>query len=412
MKRLTMGAFALAGWAGTGWGTAQAAEPAAAFAAAAAEAQKTLVAKHPAEAARIAQGVAQVSRSWREGDGDAAALRRFLEAEFIPRGPSLDATFARFEFALERTVGYLTSLARDLRRGVDLEIGPVLPLDERLGGWDPGAHLSDDLFANKVAFVALLNFPLTTLEERLGQGPSWSRRQWAEARLAQRFARRVPADVNARISRAYSEAESYISGYNVFMHHVLAADGRRLFPSGLRLLSHWNLRDEIKARYADPQGLPRQRLVALVMEKIVRQEIPAAVVNNPLLDWTPETGAVAASPVKDAEAPAGAAATPRPDREPDERYRQWREVFLAERLADPFDPRNPTFIDRRFNVGREIPEARVRQLLEEVLAAPVAERVARLIEKRLGRKLEAFDLWYAGFKPRAARSEAELDALT
>ena len=66
------------------------------------------------------------------------------------------------------------------------------------------------------------------------------------------------------------------------MHHVLTPDGRRLFPAGLRLLSHWNLRDELKARYADPEGLPRQRLIAAVMDRIVRQEIPAVVVNNPL----------------------------------------------------------------------------------------------------------------------------------
>ena len=49
--------------------------------------------------------------------------------------------------------------------------------------------------------------------------------------------------------------------------------------------------------------------------------------NNPLLDWTPETGAVAASPVKDADPPAGAAATASRDRENDERYRRWMLVF-------------------------------------------------------------------------------------
>ena len=100
---------------------------------------------------------------------------------------------------------------------------------------------------------------------------------------------------------------------------MLAADGRRLFPAGQRLLSHWNLRDEIKARYADPDGLPRQRLLVRVMEAIVRQKIPAAVVNNPRLDWRPETGRVSASSVKDAEAPPAASAEPRADRENDER---------------------------------------------------------------------------------------------
>jgi hypothetical protein len=33
------------------------------------------------------------------------------------------------------------------------------------------------------------------------------------------------------------------------MHHLVGDDGERLFPPGMRLLSHWNLRDEIKASY-------------------------------------------------------------------------------------------------------------------------------------------------------------------
>jgi hypothetical protein len=378
-----------------------------------AQVETTLVAKHgEKERARIQRGVRQVAQMWREKDGDAAAFQAFVKDEFLPQGETLDLTFARLEYALERMGGFFTSMIRDLRSGADLDLGPLLPLDERLAGFDASAHLSEDLFQSRIAFVALLNFPLTTLEERLRDGGRWTRRQWAEARLAQRFATRVPADVNAATAKAYAEAGAYIAGYNVYTHHVLTADGKRLFPAGQRLLSHWNLRDEIKARYADPDGLPRQRLIARVMDAIVRQTIPAAVVNNPLVDWTPETGAVAVSPVKDVEAPAGAAATARPDREDDERYRRWLGVFRAERLADPYNPQNPTFVDRRFNLNREIPEAEVAALLESVLASPLSERVARLVEKRLGRKLEPFDIWYAGFKPRAKHSEADLDALT
>jgi hypothetical protein len=372
-----------------------------------------LVKKHgEAERARIERGVDQVRRLWRLEDGDPAAFQAFVAAEFLPKGEALDAAFGRLEYALERIGGYFNSLTRDLRRGADLEIGPLVPLDERLAGFDAGAHVSEDLFRSRIAFVALLNFPLTTLDQRLKEGGSWSRRQWAEARLAQRFDTRVPAEVNAGVAQAYAEAGAYIAGYNIYTHHVLTADGRRLFPAGQRLLSHWNLRDEIKARYADPDGAPKQRLIAQVMDAIVRQTIPAAVVNNPLLDWTPETGQVAVSPVKDAEAPAGASAVPSKDRENDVRYARWMRVFQAERKADPHNPRNPTFIDRRFNVNREIPEAEVAKLLEAVLTAPLAEPVARLIEKRLGRKLEPFDIWYAGFKPRAKHSEADLDAMT
>jgi len=381
--------------------------------AAASQAKEALKARHGAgEADRIDRGVDQVVRYWRAEDGDPAALRAFVEAEFVPRGEPLDAVFSRLEFALERVDGYFLSLSRDLRRGLDLEIGPLLPLDERLGAFEPSAHVADDLFKSRIAFVALLNFPLTTLEERLAQGGKWSRREWAEARLAGRFSARVPAEVNANLTRAFAEAGSYIAAYNVYMHHVLTADGRRLFPPGLRLLSHWNLRDEIKARYADPEGLPSQRLIAAVMDHIVRQEIPAVAVNNPLVDWTPATGTVAPSAVKDAAVPAGARAEANPEREPDERYRRWLGVFQAERATIPYYPGEPTFVDRRFNRDREIPVARFTALLESVLTSPLGERVGRLVAQRLGRPLEPFDIWYAGFKPRGRLGEAELDALT
>jgi len=35
-----------------------------------------------------------------------------------------------------------------------------------------------------------------------------------------------------------------------------------------------------------------------------------------------------------------------------------------------------------------------------------------LIEKRLGRQLQPFDIWYSGFRPRGRFTEAELDAIT
>jgi hypothetical protein len=381
-----------------------------------AQAKAALRAQHgEAEAARIDRGVDQVRSLWRADDGDAAAFLAFVQAEFLPAGPMLDATFERLEFASERIGGYFTSLGRDLRRGVDLDLGPLLPLDQRLAAFSPDAHLTEDLFTSKIAFVVLLNFPRTTLQERLTQGMSWSRRQWAETRLANQFEARVPAEVSQRLTEAVAAGDSYISAYNIYMHHVLDAQGQRLFPAGLRLISHWNLRDELKAQYTNKDGLPRQRLLQRIMERIVRQEIPAAVINNPLLDWAPETNQVTASQVADVEAgavPPTATRAPSDAREPDTRYQHWLATYHAVRMADPYYPDAPTLIARRFDTGREIPEADVEALFEAVLTAPESAQVAALIAKRLGRPLEPFDIWYAGFKPRGKYTEAELDART
>jgi hypothetical protein len=54
----------------------------------------------------------------------------------------------------------------------------------------------------------------------------------------------------------------------------------------------------------------------------------------------------------------------------------------------------------------------MRALLEGILTSETARRVGALIEKRLGRPLEPFDLWYAGFKPRSSLDETALDQIT
>src|ERR1043166_1334069 len=131
---------------------------------------------------RLARGTAQVRQFWRASDGDAKQLDDFVRANFAADPQTLDALFARMEFAFESIDGHMTMIGRDLNQQSDLDLGPIYPFDEILAGYAPGAHLSDDLFANKLAFVVLLNFPLTTLEERLTQGDKWSRRQWAGVR--------------------------------------------------------------------------------------------------------------------------------------------------------------------------------------------------------------------------------------
>jgi hypothetical protein len=82
------------------------------------------------------------------------------------------------------------------------------------------------------------------------------------------------------------------------------------------------------------------------------------------------------------------------------------------RAADPYCPTAPTFIQRKFELDRQIPEKQVEELLVSVLTSNEVKRLAALIEKRLGRPLEPFDIWYAGFSSRAGKSDADLDAIT
>lgn len=374
-----------------------------------------LVAKYgEAQRPRVQRGLKQVAQFWRAEDGDQAAFESLVRTHFAGDQSSLDALFERMQFVLESMGGHMNEIGRDLRWQADLDLGPVLPFDEILAGYDPGAHINDDFFQNKMAFVVLLNFPITTLEQRLTEGEKWSRRQWAEAALGLTFSKRIPSDVNLANAKASADSSQYVATYNIWMHHLVDAKGQRLFPAKMRLLEHWNLRDEIKANYSDAKsGLPKQRMLQRVMERIVDQSIPDAVVDNPHVDWNPVTNDVKASTVDDSEGegrPAPAKLTN--SREPDTRYAKILETFRATKLVDPYSPTAPTHIRRSFEEGRQMLESHVQEMLEEVVSSPLVPRVAKLIEKRLGRKLEPFDVWYNGFRARGVYTEAELDAIT
>ena len=375
-----------------------------------------LVARHSEGVrARLQRGLKQVASFWRAEDGDATVFEEFVRTNFAGDQQTLDTMFARFQHNLEMVDGHMLEIGREFRQQSDLDLGPILPFDEMFAGYDASAHVTDDFFQNKIAFVVLLNFPLTTLEQRLKEGENWSRRQWAEARLAQRFSKRIPAEVNLAVAQASSEADRYIAEYNVWMHHVVDEKGARLFPAKMRLLSHWNLRDQIKADYSDTQnGLAKQRVMQQVMERIVTQTIPEVVVDNPGVDWNPFTNEVKPAAVKDSDEAQGDGANKKPVTnapEPNTRYAKLLLTFQASRKVDPYSPTAPTLIARRFDENREIPEARVKQMFEQVLSSPHVPEVARVIEKRLGRPLEPFDIWYNGFRPRGAYSETQLDEI-
>ena len=379
--------------------------------------ESELIAKYGAgRRTRIQRGMKQVATFWREEDGEAKVFEEFVRTNFAGDTAALDTMFERFEHNLEQLDGHLHEINREFHNQSDLDTGEIMSFDDVFGAYEASAHVNDDFFQNKLAFVVLLNFPLTTLEQRLNEGETWSRREWAEVRLAQRFSKRIPAGVSLAIAQAAAESGRYIAEYNIWMHHLVDKDGNRLFAPKLRLLSHWNLRDEIKADYSDPQmGLAKQRMIQKVMERIVTQTIPDIVVNNPLVDWNPDTNEVKTAAVKDAEGDStreSASKNPTNAPEPNTRYVKLLLDFQAARKADPYSPTAPTMIARSFDENREIPETRVKAMFEKVLSSELVPKVAKVIEAKLGRPLEPFDIWYNGFRPRGKYTEAQLDEIT
>lgn len=361
---------------------------------------------------RIESGLKQVAEFWRLEDGDDKNFKEFVLTNFAGDQSHLDALFNRYLFLLEKIDGHMLEIGRNFRLQTDLDLGPIYPFDEIFAAYNPAAHVNDDLFKNKIAFIALLNFPLKSIKEKTTEGKNWTRRQWAEVRLAERFSKRIPADILQKVSVAGALSDQYIAEYNVFMYNLLNEKNERLFPKGMRLLSHWNLRDEIKANYQnDKNGLEKQRMIRKVMERIVDQSIPEIVINNPNYDWNPFSNIVTPSKEIDKEFPIVKSNVNLTANEPDTRYDIWLKTFLASKLIDPYSPTAPTHIERRFNEDRELSEARVKKMFEDLLSSPLAKDVAALIKAKLGRDLEPFDIWFNGFKPKGTTSVEELDEI-
>ena len=298
--------------------------------------------------------------------------------------------------------GNFNEITVDLKKVLDEDAGEIDEIDRMFGNYSVSSHLSDDFYANKIAFVVALNFPYFTLEEKEKLGPGWSREEWAMARLGDYFFSRVPANLNQALNTAIGNAEMYIAEYNICMGHLRDDNDNQLFPDDMVLLSHWNLRDELKADYADKdKGQKKQEMIYRVMEHIINQDIPQIVINNPEYEWAPFSNKVTkgGNPVE--------AAT-----EPDTRYEQIVNIFRAMNKIDPYSSAMNTAILRKFSVEMEISQDEVEALFDSFMSSPQLIKLGSLIRERLGRDLKPYDIWYNGFKTQSTIPEDQLTSKT
>jgi hypothetical protein len=363
----------------------------------------TIKVAHPAvDPGLLEKGVRHAASLWRKEDGTTNDFKEFVKNNYISDPGKRKAVFNKISAYLESLNGNLNEIVLDLRKNVDLATGELDEIDRMFSNYSPDSHIQTDFYSNKIAFTIALNFPYYTLAEKEKLGPGWSRDEWAMARLGDAFVSRVPAELNQALKTATGNAEMYIAEYNIHMGHLRTEDGRQLFPDNMVLLSHWNLRDELKADYADKQkGAEKQEMIYKVMERIINQEIPGVVINSPDYDWAPFSNKV----TKDGSQVEKAA-------EPDTRYSHIVNIFRAQKAIDAFNPEMNTAILRKFSLEMEIAQDEVEALFDYYLSSPLLAKLGTVIKERLGRDLRPYDIWYDGFKTRSTIPEDLLTSKT
>ncbi|MGB9771008.1 MAG: hypothetical protein ACPLX7_03405 [Candidatus Kapaibacteriota bacterium] len=363
---------------------------------------KALVEKYgESERDRVERSIKQMAEFWTEEDGTKKEFFDFCLENFVPKGEKLDQVFERLSNYFEVLNGHFNKITLELNRQLHLDVGEILPVDLMFAGYDPSANLINDFFKNKIAFYVILNFPNYSLQEKNTLGRKWTRKEWAFARMGDIFISRVPSEYLQKISEASTKADSYISQYNIFVGNLVDDNFKTYFPKEKKLISHWNLRDEIKSQYGKEDGQFKQKMIYEVMKHIIFQTIPENVINNPEYQWNPFKNKV----YKDGkEVPFKS--------EPNKRYEYLLNNFLVRKAVDKFYPQYPTYISRKFDLEFEISEKEIEDLFVELLSSPTVKKVAELIQKRLNRPLEPFDIWYDGFKARSQLDENKLTEIT
>jgi hypothetical protein len=363
----------------------------------------TLVKKSGEEKrARIEKSVRQVAALWQASDGSNTDFETFCTRSFIETEDERHLVFEKLSGYFEILNGNFNKISVDLQRTLHLDIGVIHPVDQLFGSYNPGAHLDDDLFRNKIAFITALNFPFYSLQEKMKSAAQWSGKEWAYARMGDIFLSRIPAERQQKFTEVNTGADIYISEYNIFMGHVLNGKNEKLFPENMKLLVHWNLRDELKSNYGTEKGPEKQRIIAKVMERIISQEIPQIVINNDKVEWNPFQNKVYKEGKEIEFHP-----------EPDTRYAHLLKNFKALKDIDSYCPAGmDTYIKRKFDGEMEISQPEVEELFTRFLSSPYIKKVAGLIKKRVNRDLEPFDIWYDGFKARSGIPEEKLNKIT
>lgn len=355
----------------------------------------TLAEKNAAARTDIEKGVRQVARLWQKTDGDTEAFEAFCLENYMADPTEKKTVFLKISDYMEAINGHFSQMSQQLGWHVTIETGPILPIDYKFSQLSPHAHLTEDLYKSKIAFIIALNFPKRTLQEKEALGDD--RLAWAYARLGDWFVGRIPTEVRQQNALVSNDASRYIDAYNIYMGKVFNPKGKHLFPEDMILLSHWNLRDEIKANYnKGKEGLDKQRTVYEIMKRIIAQDIPKEVINSNQYDWNPYTNAVS----DNGQTVVGTPETP-------VRYQKMLNNFHAMKRVDKY--MGNTYIDRKFDDDMEMALEDVEALFDSFLSAPELKSVGALIKKHAGRKLEAYDIWYDGFKARANLDETKLD---
>jgi len=348
---------------------------------------------------RISKGVGQLAGNWFAEDGSEEDFIRFCAENFLI-GDELKTNFYRICDNLESLGGYSSKIRFSFTESERFTDVRELLSDHFFRNSIP----SMDPYKEKLAHFVQLNFPCYTLEEKRKLGKEWSREKWAMVALGDRYAHRNDPDLKRDAVEESEAFRKYMQHYFLRMDHVCSEDGSYPFPEGTFLHSHRGLRDNCKEEYTRYGGYERQKLTGKVLEHILQGTVPKQFLEDTTTMWNPWTNELyreeGSGKVLVDIIPEGPV-----------RYEGFRSMFLNKSSEDRLYPDGSSVITRTFDSHNLFP-SEVEKIIRDFLSDPVIAEAGKIIETRLGRPLEPFDIWYSGFQEQSLYPADMLDSIT
>ena len=339
----------------------------------------------------IQRGVKFAAMVWDTTKSSEAEFKEFCLKHYVMPGRNRIGLLEKLDKFSGALNGYFQMMVKVARSGLDIADNPLTPGDELLGAFSASTHLSQDLRDFRIAVLAQLNFGTDETK------PPRSRKDWAARRLSGLGREVIPAPLLAEAAKAEAEVDRFISSYNLNLDKIDFGDSRIKFPKGTRQITHWGLRDYMTGLSGQKDALIKQRAIRDLMRRVVDGEIPRQILENPEAVWDQKADTVNVNGAREKTRMTGAL-----------RWEKFKLAYDALRKIDPYT-RYGNIIDNKFKLEREIPEEKIVKILKDILSSPVAKKAGKFIESKLGRPLEAHDLYFKEFQATGVKPKLRFD---
>lgn len=352
------------------------------------------------ETERIRKGVSQLARNWRSGDGTEQEFADFCLRYFMS-GNTLHSNFRRIVDNLTYMEGMLYKISTLFHESDYYTDTPKLEADDYLQRILPGS----DHYSAKFAHYVQLNFPYYTFAEKQRHCREWNREKWAMVCLGDSYAFRHDRFSSNPFTEKANHFKRYMEHYFFSIDRITDKKGKYLYTDEIALHCHRGLRDQIKQEYTAPGGTSRQELLYAIAENATTGNIPVLFLKDTTTRWNPSAGKLykmengKQKEIKNYET------------ENLHRYTGLLACMKEKMFTDQSYTPQTTTIQRTFDKS-SVSLEKTETLIRNFLADPLLSEIGRIIEKRLGRKLRPYDIWYSGFQEQSAFSAGYLDSLT